>query len=399
MRTKRPHEKCCGETQTECGYVATERNRYFTGKYMTARDFQDEQSYFLSRHRLHNRLLHGWGIVCGLKVTRHPNPDCARRWVVVHPGIAIDCCGRELILEREVAFELPLPREHDGNEDEQHGHEKDEENQGAQLAEEYDAQEGKPEVTGDDEECEMREPFLLALRYVEEERERVPALYNEGTCDPSRTEANRVRERAEIVVVPLDEVEGDCWRDPRGDPNTPCRDDCDEELPGPGGTCLDPVCPCGEVVPLALIRFDTKDPDCDFRIGWRGRRQLPTPPELLTHIVHINWPHGGEVTLAQLNEEMGGRLTITFDRKLLPADGEATGVNPYTFIVQYGGVQRDVEFLPYARNEPPGLDQDNDCRAVFTIDPDYIGTHERRNSIVDNVIYVKIGIASCRERV
>src|SRR5260370_21219076 len=75
---------------------------------MAARDFQNEQDYFLSRHRLHNRLLHGWGIVCGLKVTPHPNPDCANRWVVIHPGIAIDCCGRELIIECETPFQLPL---------------------------------------------------------------------------------------------------------------------------------------------------------------------------------------------------------------------------------------------------------------------------------------------------
>ena len=69
---------------------ASERNRFFTGKSMTARDFTDEQRYFLSRHWLHNRLLHGWGIVCGLRVRYHWNPDCRDRWVIVEPGIAID---------------------------------------------------------------------------------------------------------------------------------------------------------------------------------------------------------------------------------------------------------------------------------------------------------------------
>ena len=51
-----------------CGSVETERNRYFTGKYMTARDFSGEQAYFLSRYRLHNRLLVGLGVVTGLEV-------------------------------------------------------------------------------------------------------------------------------------------------------------------------------------------------------------------------------------------------------------------------------------------------------------------------------------------
>src|SRR5262249_55744294 len=105
MRTERPQEPCA----TGCGYIATERNRYFTGKYMTARDFSGEQEYFLSRHRLHNRVLHGWGIVCGLRVVRHPDPGCAHRWVVVRAGIALDCCGREVVLPRDTAFELPLP--------------------------------------------------------------------------------------------------------------------------------------------------------------------------------------------------------------------------------------------------------------------------------------------------
>ena len=394
MRTKRPHEKCCGETEAECGHIAFERNRYFTGKYMAARDFQDEQTYFLSRHRLHNRLLHGWGIVCGLKVTRHPNPDCAARWVVLQPGIALDCCGRELIIEREIAKELPLPRARDEDEDAgartarkspAYNRDRDEPPADAYEQEQPDEDEGGTEG----EEEEVRLPFLVALRYEEQGVESVPALYSEGACEPSRTEANRVRESAEIVFVPLDEVEGDCWRDPRGDPEAPCREDCGDELPGPGGTCLDPVCPCGGLVPLALIWSNPDEPESGFRIGTAGRRQLPTPPELLTHIVHINWPHGGEVTLDELNNGMGGRLEITFDRRLLAAQGAATGVSALTFVVQYGGVQRDVEFLPYPRHEPPRLEEENECRAVFTIDPAYIDSRDRDN-IINNIVYVTL---------
>ena len=67
---------CCG---TDCGLIVSERNRYFTGKYMAARDFQGEQEYLLNRHRLHQRLLHGWGIVCGLRVRRHPDPITTQR--------------------------------------------------------------------------------------------------------------------------------------------------------------------------------------------------------------------------------------------------------------------------------------------------------------------------------
>ncbi|HZH31990.1 MAG TPA: hypothetical protein VEY11_14585 [Pyrinomonadaceae bacterium] len=402
MRKKQHQDKCkCCAGETGCGHVATERNRYFTGKFMAARDFQDEQTYFLSRHRLHNRLLHGWGIVCGLKVTHHPdyrrNPDsaCARRWVVVHPGIALDCCGRELVVKREIAFELPLPRVPEN--DEQHAPPQKQyrpPEYDAEYAEEEDDA-GESAADGDADDEVMRAPFLLALRYTEEEIERVPALYHEGNCDPARTEANRVRECAEVVVVPLDEVEGNCWRNSEGDPNARCRDDCADDLYAIGGSCLDPVCPCKEFVPLALIRFDPERPEQGFEIDHTGRRYLPAPPELLTHIVDINWPHGGELTLDQLNNELNGELVITFDRKLLPAVADATGINAFTFTVQYGGVQRTLEFLPYAEGSEPRLDEE--CRAVFTIDPDYINTDKpadrkqvRPYNILGSIIYVTL---------
>jgi hypothetical protein len=82
---------------------------------------------------------------------------------------------------------------------------------------------------------------------------------------------------------------------------------------------------------------------------------------------------------------MHGRLEIRFDRKLLPARGDATGISAYTVVVQYGGVQRDVEFLPFDRHHEPTLE--NDCVAVFTIDPDYL---EGRDNIAGNVVYVTL---------
>ena len=96
----------CDEVTTgACGAITTERLRYFTGRHMTARDFADEQSYHRSHRLLHNRMLHGWGIVCGLEVRHHPNPDCRDRRVVVRCGMAIDCCGRELVIRQNVVTE------------------------------------------------------------------------------------------------------------------------------------------------------------------------------------------------------------------------------------------------------------------------------------------------------
>jgi hypothetical protein len=338
-----------------CGYIATERNRYFTGKFMTARDFTGEQEYSLSRHRLHNRLLHGWGIVCGLRVDKHPDPACANRWVVVRSGIAIDCCGRELILRQDTPLQLPLPTSPG------------------------DAAAGSSAQA-------MSGPFLLCLRYSEEEIEQVPALYAEGTCDPTRTEANRVREVAALQTIPFDQVQPGCWEVPGGDAEAPCRDDCDEEVPGPAGACLEPDCRCGQTVPLVLINFDPEHPEAGFTIDTTGQRTLPLPSDYLTHIVHINWPHGGEVTLSHLRGEMEGRLRVKFDRKLLPADGAATGISVHTFVVQYAGIERNVEFLPFNRHHPPTLT--DDCWATFTIRPEHL--EPEGETIAGNIVYVTL---------
>lgn len=322
----------------DCGAVATERNRYFTGKNMTARDFQADQEYFLGRHRLHNRLLHGWGIVCGLAVECHPDKNCPD-WLVVRGGIALDCCGRELILSCDKP--LKVPREDCG---------------------------GRPQV--------------LCARYVEREIEHLPVLFHEGGCGgPAEREANRVRECVELEFVDEDELDPRCWLKPRGGEETPC---CDEEEDAVRG-CLEPSCPCGDRVPLARITFKGDDFDIDLD----GRRLLPPPRDYLTRITGINWKHGGSLSLADLKERCG-RLEVRFDRRLLRARRDATGVNRFTFVVQYGGIQRDLEFLPFDPDNPPGLAEDDECVARFTIDPDYIDGRRNRSNIAGNVVYVAL---------
>ncbi len=81
-----------------CEIPQLARNTLFDGKIMTAQDFLDEQNYFLGKHRRHNQYLHGWGTACGLKVIEHPNPACREKYVVVQPGAAVDCCGREILV-------------------------------------------------------------------------------------------------------------------------------------------------------------------------------------------------------------------------------------------------------------------------------------------------------------
>ncbi|HEY6176596.1 MAG TPA: hypothetical protein VIX73_19205 [Kofleriaceae bacterium] len=54
-----------------------DRLRYFYGQMLHSRDLQSEQGYFREKLKLHNRCLHGWGVVCGLEVApAPPDPDC-----------------------------------------------------------------------------------------------------------------------------------------------------------------------------------------------------------------------------------------------------------------------------------------------------------------------------------
>ncbi len=74
--------------------------RYFSGQTLSAADLEQEQSYHRERVRLHNRLLHGAGVVAGLEVT------AGRSDVVITPGMALDPVGDEIVVtcEHQIAL-------------------------------------------------------------------------------------------------------------------------------------------------------------------------------------------------------------------------------------------------------------------------------------------------------
>ncbi len=72
-----------------------ERPHFYTGRLLTAADFQQDQEYFRAKRRLHNRLLHGWGVVTGLQVSESAGT------LIVSAGLALDCAGNELVLAED----------------------------------------------------------------------------------------------------------------------------------------------------------------------------------------------------------------------------------------------------------------------------------------------------------
>jgi hypothetical protein len=53
-----------------------ERLNYFYGQMLSAADFRSEQSYLREKLKLHNRCLHGYGVICGLEVTPVHEESC-----------------------------------------------------------------------------------------------------------------------------------------------------------------------------------------------------------------------------------------------------------------------------------------------------------------------------------
>src|SRR5258705_2561760 len=156
---------------SRCDVCATpyfERNNYFYGKQFTVRDLIQEQSYFNEKRHLVNRMVLGWGVVCGLDVSWEPK----KREFIVGTGMALDCCGREIIIceSQRVVFD------------------------------EYDNQcrtaHDKPDHEG---------KFVLCLEYDDCNAEPV-ILPPVGCDDQERTEYNRVRDGFKLTIRKWDDA-------------------------------------------------------------------------------------------------------------------------------------------------------------------------------------------------
>src|SRR5262245_59568071 len=91
------------------GISSMERVRYFARQLITPDDLTAEQEYFRNKLRRHNRLLHGWGVVCGGIVRPIPKSGNSGNepWMVrITPGYALGPYGDEIFIDREVAVDL-----------------------------------------------------------------------------------------------------------------------------------------------------------------------------------------------------------------------------------------------------------------------------------------------------
>jgi hypothetical protein len=82
------------DTQSRGNIHTFVRNRYFYGKLLDVFHFELEQNYLNGKRWMLNRMVTGYGVLCGLDVRPAPQG----RAVIVTAGAAIDRCGREIVV-------------------------------------------------------------------------------------------------------------------------------------------------------------------------------------------------------------------------------------------------------------------------------------------------------------
>ena len=187
----------------KCGVCATpqfERNNYFYGKQFTVRDLLQEQSYFNDKRYLINRMVLGWGVVCGLEVYWDPRGEK----LVVTPGMALDCCGREIVICEDKRLSFDKNDEDCCLEDDQRP-------------------EGK---------------FVLCLYYDECHAEPID-LPPAGCDEKGKREYNRIRETYKLHLKPWDEA---CPKEPPKETECPdhYKHDALNDGPYPPQSCQSP---------------------------------------------------------------------------------------------------------------------------------------------------------------
>jgi len=312
------------QANASCAVVPQfDRLRYFYGQMLHARDLQAEQAYFREKLKLHNRCLHGWGVVCGLDVEpAPPDPDCVpvtdteygairaeidkkqnelaqaadeaarqklraeieelrrkltavgvpsncmpadrRTKIQIECGMAIDCEGNELVVRQPVLIDLWSALSPDD----------------------------RNQLTGGG-----TTSIYVALCYRECPIDPVRPVVADSCGATSDCNYGKLRDGVRVVVT----TDADRWKDDRCDP---CCEPCDD--------CC--------VLLARIDDFVKGEPLAPSQIHAEVRRHISLWPA--TKITSINWVHDGTYSPEQAAALLGtgygssGGLDIRFSRPL-----------------------------------------------------------------------------------
>ncbi len=99
------HPPACKD-ECACGVHPLAHPKYSFGMLLEPRQLVLEHQYNARRANTHNIRLHDFGTVCGLRVEKHPSPQCVNTYAILRPGIALDCCGREIVVPENLFVPL-----------------------------------------------------------------------------------------------------------------------------------------------------------------------------------------------------------------------------------------------------------------------------------------------------
>lgn len=155
-----------------CEYNEFRRPQYFHGMLLDDKDFLEEQGYHAGKRRLLNRMLHGTGVVCGLDL----NAEKGGRWIEVTAGLALDCCGNEIYVNKTRRFDLsqlvpPAKKAHDSEE----------------------CKESEADADG--------ARYYVGIRYDEKETNPVSVYLPGADCEERTCKSSRVKEGYCVEIV------------------------------------------------------------------------------------------------------------------------------------------------------------------------------------------------------
>ena len=167
-----------------------ERTRYFARQLVGADDLTQDQLYQREKSRRHNRMLHGWGIVCGARVRAGDGP-CE---VVVEAGYLLGPYGDEIQIDTDVVIDV--------------------------CSEDLDGNVASPCGPVDPWCSDVRvdrpadRPVYLAVAYAECLSRPVRAVADGCGCDDTACEYSRIRDSYRIVVLERPAVDVPAGRKP-----------------------------------------------------------------------------------------------------------------------------------------------------------------------------------------
>ena len=227
---------CGGSCSCEALPAEFVRVRYYFGQRLGVMELSDQYLYHASKMAFHNARLHGFGVLCGLRVEKQKPPAGTASTVVrVLVGAAIDPCGREIVVGIDQCIDV-----------------------GAWFA----RNKKRPELAGWT--AGTTNTLRVAIRYRECPSDPSPAPRDPCGCDNGGCEFGRVRESFELALFTTDESV--CAGTP-----FPATDALLAGLAGAGSASADPGaafgrtinalvaagCPtCGDDLWLCLASFD-----------------------------------------------------------------------------------------------------------------------------------------------